>query len=57
MDIDMKSLVLCIDPEVIKGLKIIFDAGANYSEIKTTHFINYMKTNCFWPDFDIEFLN
>ena len=51
----MQSLVLCIDPEVIKGLKIIFDVGGNYSEIKTNHFINYMKTNSFWPDFDKDF--
>ena len=50
----MGDICLCLDPDILSKLKLIFDVGGYYANIRCQEFKDFMRINSFWPDFDEE---
>lgn len=52
MFIEFNDFVIVVDTIMIQNLRMIFDMGGIYSDLRLIHFKNIMKEYSFWPDFD-----
>ncbi len=52
--IQMRDIVVLLDAEMIKQLRVIMDIGSLYIQQRVSSFQEYMKIKGFWPDFVLD---